>query len=315
MQNTPFRYITHHEDGGHKFTVAVDTHRKVFVANSVIPIRKAIEFAIRFRDSVLPKPFGIDRTAQELRNIDRFVTELENPVMDKPILPHRPVTVKPASQKDVKVTVLPAAWDGVIKAKAPKSTPAPRKTFKNAFARMMKPNSTYPNLPSSCTPVFHNHGVNGATYLSFTVAYKTNGVGKNRTFYIGPKDKLDLKRYRMVRHVAIKFRQEYIKSAIDGVEFDTSPFDNWSVTIFDGTFKWPFTGTLPERRQPVQRVRGVTTTTKAQQAAVSVIEYLSTHAQLQSAFDVLSDEQKKTVYDELSSRIRVITTQMKSKKK
>lgn len=307
MQTTPFKHITYHNDGGHKFTVAVGDHRKVFVANDAIPLRKAIDFAMKFRDSVARHSLGMSDVAKELGVIDKFVAELENPIMDKPVKTYTTKPAKPAPQRNVKVTVIPAPWESRDKkpvtttTTSPQSKPVKHKPYKNKhFAKLVAPNRRYPSLPSGCNPVIYTQGKFKTLYLSLTVSFSMNGDRKNKTFYVGAKDKFSLQRYRMVRHVAMTFRKEYIKSVIDDVPFDPSDFDNWIEKIYAGTFKWPFTGTLPALKESAVKPLH----TKVELAALDVLAYLGKHKATRDAISTLSDKDRDVMMNEMATLIR-----------
>lgn len=249
MQNTPFRDIQHHQDGRHIFTVKVGEEVKRFGTTDTIDAAKALRNALSWRNGNLGGPISPTEEA----SINRFVRELEAPTdSDKPIkLVKKPEVKKPVH---VKVQQLPfgvrrTTENTIAKAvKQGRNKATDEERRKNCVQMVDEKNKRRPSLPTGVTVMTLRDGA-----VVFVSNYYQFGQRMARNFRVGKPDVFTLAKYRMMRHIAISFRKEYLNSEIEKRPMNLAAFDNPRKQIMDGTFPWPFTGTLPPRTAPRPR--------------------------------------------------------------
>lgn len=252
MQNTPFRDIQHHQDGRHIFTVKAGEEVKRFGTTDTIDAAKALRNALSWRNGNLGGPISPTEEA----TINRFVRELEAPTdSDKPIkLVKKPEAKKPTH---VKVQQLPygvrRTSEGTIakavKAGRPKVSDEERRIASKK--QMVAPNRHRPGLPNGVS-LFKL--ANGTVVLGAN--YQDGDVRRMRQFHVGKPENFTLAKYRMVRHIAICYRREYLESVAENRPMNLEAFKNPRKLIKEGKFPWPFKGTIVKAKsEPTGRTR------------------------------------------------------------
>lgn len=249
MQNTPFRDIQHHQDGRHIFTVKAGEEVKRFGTTDTIDAAKALRNALSWRNGNL----GGAITPTEEATIGRFVRELETPTnVDKPVKLVKKIEVtKPAH---VKVQQLPFGVrrtneNTIAKAVKQGRNKATDEDRRKSCERMVdEKNKRRPSLPVGVAVMTMRDGAVG-----FVANYYMDGQRFARNFRVGKPNAFSLAKYRMIRHIAISFRKEYLNSEIEKRPMNLDAFVNPRKQVLNGTFPWPFKGRLPARTKPRPR--------------------------------------------------------------
>lgn len=243
MQQTPYQHINHHYSGRHVFTVAFqhddELYQKQFTPTTQVSLEQALKNAVKYRDSVLGEPGDNVQSEEEKaarRFLARLVGLLETPseeVVNKPTV----AVTKPTVTRTRPVVMDPV----VVKPKMGR----PRIDHQSRLARLTAPNARYPSLPGGVYPRWTTN--KGATpYLTFEVSIRNSkGHHRVKTLYVGLKGAISLKKYRVVRHVAIAYREEFVLSQQENRPLDVSLFVRWQDKLTVGTFHKPFMGSLP----------------------------------------------------------------------
>lgn len=114
---------------------------------------------------------------------------------------------------------------------------------------------------------------------------------KTRQFYVGEVGTFTLAEYRVIRHVAIAYRLEFLEAKLEGREMRLGLFKDWRKKMQLGEFFKPFKGTLPDniskpKVAPNGSHGGVT---RATAATKEIIDYLMAFPELAPGFIQLDD--------------------------
>lgn len=148
-------------------------------------------------------------------------------------------------------------------------------------------NRRFPNLPSGLT-VRRITKQDSDPQVIFQVNLNDR---KTRQFYVGEAGSFSLAEYRVIRHVAIAYRVEFLEAKLEGREMRLELFEDWRKKMQLGEFFKPFKGTLPPNISKPKVVPngshgGVT---RANAATKEIIEYLMSFPELAPGFIQLDD--------------------------
>lgn len=169
-------------------------------------------------------------------------------------------------------------------------------------------NRRWPFLPRGVTPLIqHTTGAKGRTpQVHMSVHAPVNGKKKQRSFYISTDNGFTLAKYRIARHVAICWRKECLAAEDENRAVDNEAFEDWKTKIREGTFKWPFKGTVPDDflvrkyKQTDSRHLGVA---ESRKAGYDIIRLLKQHLALGSAMSVLDLDDQDALATQMSEII------------
>jgi hypothetical protein len=245
MHTTPFKHVNYHKDGRHVFTVNVGDEVKRFVSTETINAEQALLNALRWRDSVT----GVSMAEPDKPKIGWYVKSIDEPDMVRPI---KITPVKPEPRKMVIPDAVRARLEGTT------TPPVKKPVTRNLPLKAMVEgrNRKYPSLPSGVNPLVTTYLNGNAPALSFVVNYRLHGKAATKTFYLGTKHNVTLAKYRVIRFVAVKFRQEYLMSVAEKREMDLEAFANYYTKLLNGNFRWPFKGTVPPKLTTKKAVNG-----------------------------------------------------------
>jgi len=239
MQTTPFKNVQHHTDGRHVFTVTAGEERKQFVTTATINAQQALTNALKWRDSQT----GVPLAEADKPKIDWFISSLEEPSRDFVASMRIPAS-RPEPRRMIIPDHLKQKLNGNIIASSSVTpvTNDPRiRTLREGR------NRRFPSLPAGVTPSVTTYLNGNSPSLAFMVNYRLNGKATSRSFYLGIIGTISLAKYRAVRHVAIKFREEYLRAKSENREMDLDAFVGYYEKLRNNTFRWPFAGSVPDK--------------------------------------------------------------------